>query len=80
MGKTPLAGVILFLAASFGLWQVATATSVPEFLLADAELVDDGIYAAAVPSTSAAAITRVALVDGASRRHAATLISVELRQ
>ena len=57
--------------------QVASATTVPEFILAPAEVVEDGLFVARFPALPADAIAQVALVDAAGDRHRATLVRLE---
>ena len=73
VAKTPVAGIILSVATLYGLWLVATATTVPEFVSAAARLTDDGLFVADFPATLETSTARVSIVDGNGRRRDALL-------
>ena len=77
IAKTPVVGIILSAATLYGLWLVATTTTVPEFISAAAQLSDDGVYFANSPATPGTFIARVSLVDGNGKRHEAKLLRRE---
>ena len=77
VAKTPVASVILTVAAAYGLWHVTTTTTVGDFVRAEAELVDGGVYVADFPGAPPASIAEVTIIDAKTNRHAATLIRAE---
>ena len=77
VAKTPVASIVLTVAAAYGLWHVTTATTVGDFVRSEAELVDGGLYVAVFPVTPAASIAAVTIVDAKTNRHAATLVRAE---
>ena len=77
VAKTPVASIILTAAAAYGLWHVTTATTVGDFVRAQAEVVDGGVYVALFPGTPAVSDAEVTIVDAKTNRHAATLIRAE---
>jgi len=77
VAKTPVASVILTVAAAYGLWHVTTTTTVGDFVRAEAELVDESVYVAVFPGAPAASNAEVTIIDAKTNRHAATLIRAE---
>ena len=77
VAKTPAAGIILSVAILYGLWLVATATTVSEYISAAARLTDDGLLVADFPATPDTSTARVSIVDGDGQRREATLVRRE---
>lgn len=77
VAKTPVASIILTVAAAYGLWHVTTTTTVGDFVRSEAELVDGGVYVADFPGAPTASDAEVTIVDSKENRHAATLIRAE---
>ena len=77
VAKTPVASIILTVAAAYGLWHVTTTTTVGDFVRAEAELTDGGVYVALFPGAPPAPNPEVTIVDAKTNRHAATLIRAE---
>jgi len=73
IAKTPVVGIILSVATLYGLWLVATATTVPEFVSAPASPTDDGLFVADFPAPPEVSTERVSIVDGNGQRHEAML-------
>ena len=77
VAKTPVVGIGLSVATLYGLWLVATATTVPELVSAPASPTDDGLFVADFPATLEASTERVSIVDGNGRRREARLFRRE---
>jgi len=77
VAKTPVVGIILSVATLYGLWLVATATTVPEFISAAAQPSDERVFFADFPATPGTSITRVSIVDGNGKRFDAKLLRRE---
>ena len=77
VAKTPVVGIILSVATLYGLWLVATATTVPELVSAPASPTDGGLFVADFPAAPEASTERVAIVDGNGRRREAMLFRRE---
>ena len=77
VAKTPVVGIILSVATLYGLWLVATTTTVPEFVSAVASPTDDGLFVADFPAPSEASTERLSIVDGNGQRHEAMLFRRE---
>ena len=77
VAKTPVVGIILSVATLYGLWLVATATTVPELVSATAKLTDDGLLVADFPAAPEASTERIAIVDGNGQRREAMLFRRE---
>jgi len=77
VAKTPVASILLTVAAAYGLWYVTTTTTVGDFVRSEAELVDGGVYVAVLPGAPPALNAEVTIVDAKTNRHAAMLIRAE---
>ena len=77
VAKTPVVGIILSVATLYGLWLVATATTVPEYVSATAKLTDDGLFVADFPVTLESSSERLSIVDGNGQRREAMLFRRE---
>lgn len=77
VAKTPVVGIILSVATLYGLWLVATATTVPEFVSAVASPTHDGLLVADFPAPSEVSTERLSIVDGNGQRREAMLFRRE---
>ncbi|MCY4377299.1 MAG: hypothetical protein OXC31_26365, partial [Spirochaetaceae bacterium] len=67
VAKTPVASILLTVAAAYGLWYVTTTPTVGDFVRAEAELFDGGVYAAVLPGAPPALNAEVTIVDAKTR-------------